>query len=104
MTIQFNTGHNVNGSTAVSDPLNDLIATELKRYDEYITRVEVHLTDENGHKDGLNDKRCVLEARVEGMQPIAVTNHGNTRDEAVAGAITKLKSSLNTKLEKRRNY
>ncbi len=104
MTIQFNTGHHVNGSTAVTDPLSAVIADDLKRFSEYITRVEVHLTDENSHKEGPNDKRCVLEARLEGMQPIAVTNHAATRDAAVTGALDKLKSSLDSAIGKRRNH
>lgn len=30
-----------------------------------ITRIEVHFGDENGEKFGKNDKRCLLEARLQ---------------------------------------
>ncbi len=40
----------------------------------------------------MNDKRCMLEARIEGMQPIAVTAHGDIIQEALKGALSKLKS------------
>ena len=39
-----------------------------------ITRIEVHLSDENSLKGGDHDKRCMLEARIAGMQPLAVTH------------------------------
>jgi len=100
MTIQFNTDNNIPAKEAIKEPLTALIADELNRYSEYITRIEVHLTDENGSKSGINDKRCVLEARLEGKSPVAVTNHANTRDQAVEGAIDKLKSVLDTMIGK----
>jgi hypothetical protein len=62
-------------------------------------KVEVHLSDENSHKkSGHNDKRCVLEARLEGLQPIAVTLQAATLDQAVDGAAEKLKNSLESAL------
>ena len=104
MTIQFNTDHNINGSEAVRAPFIALISEELNRFSDHITRVEVHLSDENGNKAGPNDKRCLLEARVEGMNPIAVTNNANTHEQAVTGAIDKLKGSLDKILGRISNY
>ena len=66
--------------------------------------MEVHLSDENGDKQGLNDKRCVIEARLSGMKPIAVTNHANTHEQAVGGAVDKLKTSLDAILGRLRNH
>jgi ribosome-associated translation inhibitor RaiA len=48
------------------------------------------LTDESGSKSGKNDKRCMMEARLEGRQPIAVTDEAATLDLAVDGAADKL--------------
>lgn len=96
MTIQLNTDNNLTISPNYSATLNDLIKDELERFGDYITRVEVHLTDENGNKKGQNDKKCVLEARLAGRSPIAVTDHGDSMDQAVNGAIDKLKTSLDT--------
>lgn len=64
----------------------------------------VHLTDVNGKKEGINDKRCVLEARVEGKQPIAVTNQADTHYQAAEGAIDKLNTSLDTVLGRLKNH
>lgn len=96
MTIQFNTDHNITGSEKFRTAVDAQITDELSRFSEHITRIEVHLADENGSKEGINDKRCVLEARVEGRPPVAVTSHANTYDQAVSTAIDKLKSSLDT--------
>ena len=104
MTIQFNTDNNIAGSEELRAPLISLISEELSRFSHQITRLEVHITDENGPKEGLNDKRCMIEARLEGMKPIAVTNHANTHEEAVEGAVDKLKTSLDTILGRLRNH
>lgn len=104
MTIQFNTDNNITGSAELRDPLIALISEELSRYSQHISRLEVHLSDVNGNKEGLNDIRCLLEARLEGRQPIAVTNQANTHEQAVEGAIDKLKTSLNSILGRLRNH
>ena len=61
---------------------------------QHVTRVEVHLSDENGKKGGSHDKRCMMEARLERHQPIAVTHEAETIHQAIDGAAGKLKSSL----------
>lgn len=104
MTIQINSDNNILGTEGLSEYIQNMTAENLKRFDEHITRVEVHLNDENSHKSGVNDKRCMMEARLEGMQPIAVTAFGNTIHEAVKSAIDKLKSSLDTTIGRLRNY
>lgn len=105
MIIQINSDNNIAGTEGLSEYIQNIISDNLKRFEEQITRVEVHLSDENSsHKSGVNDKRCVMEARLEGMQPIAVTAFGNTIHEAVKSALDKLKSSLNTSLGRLRNH
>ena len=96
MKIQFNTDKNVTGSEELKTSMTAFISEDLSRYSDQITRLEVHLSDEDGNKHGQNDKRCMIEARLEGMQPIAVTNHADTHEQAVTGAVDKLRSSLNT--------
>ncbi len=104
MTIQINADHNLSIHAAYRDKLSDILTDELGRFSEHITRLEVHLTDENGAKEGINDKKCVIEARIEGKHPIAVTSHANTHDQAVDSAIHKLKSSLDTMVGKMNNH
>jgi len=104
MTVQINSDNNITGTEGLSSFVESTIVETLKRFDNYITRVEVHLNDVNGNKSGINDKRCMLEARLEGMQPVAVTAHGNTIQEALKSALGKLKSSLDTTLGKLQNH
>ena len=103
MLIQFNTDNHIPGSEGLREPLEATIAQSLDRFSDRITRVEVHLNDENSQKGGGNDKRCLLEARLEGLQPVAVTNFADTHQEAVKGAVTKLKAALNTVIGKERS-
>lgn len=65
---------------------------------DHITRVEVHLSDENGTKAGSHDKRCMMEARLEGHQPLAATHEAETIEEAIDGAVERLKRSLDDTL------
>ena len=96
MTIQFNTDKNFNGGEDFSAPFITQIESELERFSSLITRVEVHLSDEDGNKDGLSAIRCLLEARIKGKQPAVVTNQADTVEHAVSGSIDKLVSVLDT--------
>ena len=90
MQIQINTGHNIEVHEELAAQIRDQVESTLSRIGDHITRVEVHLSDESGHKKSQNDKRCMMEARLEGRQPVAVTNEAATLDEAVEGAADKL--------------
>jgi ribosome-associated translation inhibitor RaiA len=104
MLIQFHTDHNIAGSERQNAYFTTFISEALSRYSTQITRLEVHITDENGTKEGKNDQRCMIEARLEGSQPLAVTNHADTMEQAVKGATDKLKSSLESVLGRLKTY
>lgn len=103
MQIQVNAAHNIEGHAALSVWANELVKNGLNRYSEHITRVEVHLTDENGAKSGPDDKCCVIEARLEGRPPIAVTHHAATLRQAADGARVKLTRMLESTLGRLRD-
>ncbi len=94
MLIEINTDKNIESSEGLIVHFTDTINHSLSRFDELITRIEVHLSDENGSKEGGDDKRCLLEARLKGLAPIAVTNHAATVHQAVKGAADKLHHAL----------
>jgi len=98
MQIQINTDHNIAGHEALASHVSGLVENALNRISGHITRVEVHLSDENGNKGGENEKRCVLEARLEGRQPVAVTHQATTVDQAVDGAGHKLSRLIESTL------
>lgn len=104
MKIQFNTDKTISGDEKNQDFFSDQIAEELERFASHITRIEVHISDQNGKKEGMNDILCLLEARLEGRQPIAVSDQADTIEEAVSGAIDKLKTSLETILGRLQNH
>ncbi|MCX6168410.1 MAG: HPF/RaiA family ribosome-associated protein [Ignavibacteriales bacterium] len=90
MQIQINTDNNIKVHKAFAVQINGVVESALSRLSDNITRVEIHLSDENGEKSGQDDKRCVMEARLEKRQPIAVTHNAATVDQAVNGAADKL--------------
>jgi hypothetical protein len=96
MHIQVNTDSHVEGRDELIREVQATVENSLGRFAQQLTRVEVHLNDENSHKGGDADKRCLMEARPAGMQPIAVTHHGATLDQAVNGAVKKLRTVLDS--------
>ena len=90
MQIQFNTDHNIEGHEALAAQVHGVVESALSRISDHITRVEVHLSDDSGHKGSQNGKRCMMEARLEGRQTVAVTQQAASVDQAVAGAAAKL--------------
>ena len=104
MIIQFNTDKTINGDVKHQEFFSDQIANELDRFRSHITRIEVHLTDQNGKKEGINDIRCLLEARIEGRKPIAVSDQADNVEQAVSGAIDKLKAALGTIMSRLKDH
>ncbi|WP_407315120.1 HPF/RaiA family ribosome-associated protein [Pseudomonas sp. nanlin1] len=94
MQIQVNTDNHIESSIRLEDWVRTTVESSLDHFEEDITRVEVHLRDENGDKPGPHDMRCQMEARPKGHQPISVTHKADTLDQAVEGAATKLNNAL----------
>jgi ribosome-associated translation inhibitor RaiA len=103
MNIQINTGHNIQGNEALITKFSSTIKSALIRMSNHITKVEVHLKDEDGDKKGKNDKRCMIEAHLEGRQPIVVSDHADTLNQALDGAIDKLISMIESILGRQRD-
>ncbi len=104
MQIQVNTDRNIEGSADLTSQVEAKLENALSRFSERITRVEVQLSDENSsHKSGSSDKRCILEARLTGMQPIKVSADGLSHEQALAGATKNLAKLLGRTLERADN-
>ncbi|MFH0735586.1 MAG: HPF/RaiA family ribosome-associated protein [bacterium] len=104
MLIQINTDHNIKGHENLIAQFTTTISDALNRISNHITLLEVHLSEENGHKKGLNDKRCLMEARLEGRQPIAVSNKADTLEQAVDGCTDKLINTIESILGRLRGH
>jgi ribosome-associated translation inhibitor RaiA len=98
MQIQTNTDHNIEGREALATHVSGVVEHALSHLSNHITRVEVHLSDENAAKGGQDDKRCVMEARLEGHQPIAVTHHAASLHQSIDGAAHKLTRLIDSTL------
>ncbi|MGE6793108.1 HPF/RaiA family ribosome-associated protein [Pseudomonas guineae] len=98
MKIQINTDNHIDGNEALAAKLRATLEHSLEHFSDHVTRLEVHLSDENGDKSGQNDQRCMLEARLEGRQPVAVTETAATLEQAVHGAAQKMVHLLESTL------
>jgi ribosome-associated translation inhibitor RaiA len=98
MQILVNTDHNIEGHGALARHIEADVRAALDRFDDQITRVEVHLSDENGTKFSKDDKRCRMEARCAGRQPVSVSHDGTSLQEAYDGAAKALQRLLETTL------
>ena len=86
MQIQINTDKHIDGNEAMSSHIEAVVENAVRHMKDSLTRVEVHLEDENGGKTGIDDKRCLMEARLRSHQPVAVSHRAGSIHQAVDGA------------------
>lgn len=63
MQIQVITDENIEGHEAMAAGVEAVVTSTLAQFSEHLTRVEVHISDENADKSDQRDKRCMMEAR-----------------------------------------
>lgn len=97
MQIQVHTDRNLHGGESLIERVQQMVEGAITQHADRITRIEVHLSDENSLKGG-NDKKCVLEARLTGLDPIAVTHQAESVALAVEGAAEKLERAIGSTL------
>ena len=79
------------------------ISDSLERFSDWITRVEVHLSDENSQaKSGLQDIRCLMEARPANHQPVSIEVRAASVEQAVSEGTSTLQRRLGTMIDKLR--
>jgi len=100
MQIKINTDNNIQGDERLKDVARGLVEQGLGHVLARLTRVEVHLQDENAHKGGSDDIRCMIEARPEGLAPQAATHNDADIEAAVRGAAKKLRNLLESEFGK----
>jgi len=104
MEILINTDNNIEGTAEMIAYFKTSIAENLDRFSNHLTRIEVKISDQNGDKSVGNDKKCVMEARIKGMQPTVVTSHSPTVEKAIKEASDKLKTALDTVMGRLRDH
>lgn len=99
MQVQVNHDNHVRLVEETAERLSKTVADSLAKFADRITRVEMHLGDMNAGKGGA-DKRCVLEARMPNIAPIAVTHHAETLNLAIDGALERLDHAISRAIGK----
>lgn len=98
MQININADKTIERHAGLDEHVNSVVTAALHRFGEQISRVEVHLSDNLGQKSADGDNRCLMEARVTGYQPIAVSDHAATLHQAISGSADKLKRAIDSAL------
>lgn len=94
MQIEIGTDNHLDGTDQLRAVVTASVEHGLARFAPSLTRVIVHLADENGDKGGAADIRCTIEARPERHTPVAATHAAATIPLALDGAIRKLARTL----------
>lgn len=106
MKIQVNSDNHIDVTAGMIERIEEQLENKLRRFVPHISRIEVHLTDENSSsKSGGDDVRCRLEARLNARDPMIVTDEGTSVMHALNGSVEKLRAALSSvfgKLESRR--
>ncbi|WP_411885598.1 HPF/RaiA family ribosome-associated protein [Polaromonas sp. YR568] len=104
MQIQVNSKHTMHTGESFERWASGELHESLSRFKGDITRIEVHMSDENGDKASPDQKRCVMEARLAHHDPLAVNHQAPNQDLAFRGASDKLKRVLDHTLGKLRDH
>lgn len=104
MNIQVNTDHNIEGGENLNTYVKNKLTEDFDRFRNAITRIEVHISDQNAQKSGDLDKRCLLEARIANRQPVVVSHNDETVHQAFDGASEKLMRSLTSMVGRLTNH
>ncbi|MGC3972545.1 MAG: HPF/RaiA family ribosome-associated protein [Pirellulales bacterium] len=95
MHVQIHSGSSVRTTDVWQARMTEIVEASLERFADRLTGVEVFMSDENSReKSGGDDKRCRMEARIRGFEPVVVTTHADDFDTAVEDAAGKLGRAL----------
>jgi ribosome-associated translation inhibitor RaiA len=95
MIIQVHTDNHIQGSQELTNHVVAVVEASLERFKDRLTRVEVQFSDQSSAaKSSDTDKRCKLEARPNGLQPVVVSFDSNSVDHALHGAVERLERLL----------
>ena len=103
MKVLLNTDNHIQGDDHLADHVDQVVTDALQRFGDRISRVEVHLSDVNAGKSGDADKHCTMEARVDGLPPMAASADAETVRGAIGAASRKLQRVLDSSLGKLSN-
>lgn len=98
MKIQLNTDNTIESHKPLVAHMETVVSDAMFRFSDVISRVEVHLSVVNDHRQTGGEHRCLMEARIEHHQPIAVSEQTASLHQAIHGAAEKLKKAVGSTL------
>ena len=96
MQINVNTDRTIENHQGLDEHVDTVLRAAIGRFEEYLTGVEVHLTNENREKQADGGNACTMEARVRGYQPVVVHDHSNDLRQSIKNASSKLARALDS--------
>ncbi|KHK61992.1 MULTISPECIES: HPF/RaiA family ribosome-associated protein [Pseudomonas] len=99
MQVQVNSNH-IEGSARLQEWVGSTVVDALQRFEDHLSRVEIHVSDENAQKGGDADKRCQIEARLQGLSSMSVSHKAPSLELAVEGAAEKMLHALDHQIGK----
>jgi ribosome-associated translation inhibitor RaiA len=103
MLIQFNTDNHVQSHQELAPEITAQLERVLTRFASQVNRVEVYLHDMNADRSGDADKRCTIEVRATGYEPLAVSHDAAVLMTAFNGARDKLVRTLDRRFGRLRH-
>ena len=100
MDIEVSSDSTISMNASMIKRLGAEVAEGLDRFEDRLTRVEIHLSGDKAATTRTVDKRCVLEARPGGQPPVVVTAAAETINQACADAVRKLRTLLGRKFSR----
>lgn len=100
MQIQVSTDNFIQGDERVIEVAEEAVISDLGHLEDRLTRVEVHLKDQNAEKHGPDHIRCTMEARPRGLGPMAAHHDAPDIPAALKGAAKKLRARLTSEFGK----
>ena len=96
MQINVNTDNTINKHQGLDEHVDTVVRSSIGRFSDQVTRVDVHLSNENKEKKADGGNYCMLEARLSGVAPIVVHDHANDLHQAINNAGGKLARALDS--------
>lgn len=94
MRLYVHTDPHTDGRDEAVHQIEAKVTAALSRFSDDITRVDVFLTDETAGTARRVTKRCLLEVRPDGVNPIVVVHEARSATQALGGALHKISGTL----------
>ncbi len=96
MKIQVNSDKTIAVDASLTRYVEGEVGRVLGRFAVRLTRVEIHLSDIDNGKTGKADKRCLIEVRPMGAQPLSASATATKMPSAIGEALGKMQRALTT--------